>query len=98
MRACKSITGPQITVKSARLALHTDFMINTVDGQIFGGFLEHMRRSIFEGVYDPDSMHVHEDGMQTDILEALHQLKMPVARLDRFVPAQFVNLLGTEIQ
>ena len=33
-----------------------------------------------------------------DILEALHQLKMPVVRLDRFALAQFVNLLGTEIQ
>ena len=85
-------------MKPARLALHTDFIVGTVDDRIFGGFLEHTDRSIYEGVYDPDSMHVHEDGMQTDILEALHQLKMPVARLDRFVPAQFVNLLGTEIQ
>ena len=85
-------------MKPARLALHTDFIVGTVDDRIFGGFLEHTGRSIHEGVYDPDSMHVHEDGMQTDILEALHQLKMPVARLDRFVPAQFVNLLGTEIQ
>ena len=73
-------------------------MIDTVDDRIFGGFLEHTGRSIHEGVYDPDSMHVHEDGMRTDILEALHQLKMPVVRLDRFSLAQFVNLLGTEIQ
>ena len=43
-------------------------------------------------------MHAHEDGMRTDILEALHQLKMPVVHLDRFALAQFVNLLGTEIQ
>ena len=98
MRACKSITGPQITVKSARLALHTDFMINTVDGPIFGGFLEHMGRTIFEGVYDPNSMHADEDGMRSDVLEALHQLEMPIARLDRFGLAQFVNLLRTEIQ
>jgi alpha-N-arabinofuranosidase len=52
-------------------------MINTVDGQIFGGFLEHMGRSIFEGVYDPNSMHTDEDGMRSDVLEALHQLEMP---------------------
>ena len=73
-------------------------MIDTVDDRVFGGFLEHTDRSIYEGVYDPDSMHVREDGMRTDILEALHQLKMPVVRLDRFALAQFVNLLGTEIQ
>ena len=90
--------GPQITVKSAHLALHTDFVVDTVDDRIFGGFLEHMGRSIYEGVYDPDSMHAHEDGMRTDILEALHQLEMPVVRLDRFGLAQFVNLLGAEMQ
>ena len=43
-------------------------------------------------------MNAHEDGMRTDILEALHQLEMPVVRLDRFGLAQFVNLFGTEIQ
>ena len=73
-------------------------MIKTVDGQIFGGFLEHMGRSIFEGAYDPNSMHADEDGMRSDVLEALHQLEMPVVRSDRFSLAQFVNLLGTEIQ
>tara|TARA_Y100000758_G_scaffold252592_1_gene189070 strand:- start:501 stop:725 length:225 start_codon:yes stop_codon:yes gene_type:complete len=41
-------------VKSAHLALHTDFVVDTVDDRIFGGFLEHMGRSIYEGVYDPE--------------------------------------------
>ena len=85
-------------MKPARLALHTDFIVDTVDDRIFGGFLEHMGRSIYEGVYDPNSMHADEDGMRSDVLEALHQLEMPIARLDRFGLAQFVNLLGTEIQ
>ena len=85
-------------MKPARLALHTDFIVDTVDDRIFGGFLEHMGRSIYEGVYDPDSMHAHEDGMRTDILEALHQLEMPIVRLDRLGLTQFVNLLGTETQ
>jgi alpha-N-arabinofuranosidase len=73
-------------------------MINTVDGQNFGGFLKHMGRSIYGGVYDLNSIHADEDGMRTDVLEVLHQLKMPIERLDRFGLAQFVNLLGTEIQ
>ena len=85
-------------MKPARLALHTDFIVGTVDDRIFGGFLEHMGRSIYEGVYVPDSMHGDEDVVRTDVLEALHQLEMPIVRLDRFALAQFVNLLGTEIQ
>ena len=69
-----------MTVKSAELGLHTDFIIDTVDDRIFGGFLEHMGRSIYEGVYDPDSEHADEDGMRTDVLDALRQLEMPVVR------------------
>ena len=57
-----------------------------------------MGRSIYEGVYDPDSMHGDEDGVRTDVLEALHQLEIPIVRLDRFGLAQFVNLLGAEMQ
>ena len=67
-------------MKSAHLALHTDFVVDTVDDRIFGGFLEHMGRSIYEGVYDPDSMHADEEGMRTDVLEALRQLEMPIVR------------------
>ena len=85
-------------MKPARLALHIDFIVDTVDDRIFGGFLEHMGRSIYEGVYVPDSMHGNEDGVRTDVLEALHQLEMPIVRLDRFGLTQFVNLLRTETQ
>ncbi len=37
------------------IALHTKFQIGAVDPRIFGGFLEHMGRAVYEGVYDPDS-------------------------------------------
>ena len=67
-------------MKSAHLALHTDFIIDTVDDRIFGGFLEHMGRSIYEGVYDPESTHADEDGIRTDVIEALRQLEMSVVR------------------
>ena len=43
-------------------------------------------------------MHGDEDVVRTDVLEALHQLEMPIVRLDRFGLTQFVNLLGTETQ
>lgn len=36
------------------ITLHSQFRIGTVDARIFGGFLEHMGRAVYQGVYDPD--------------------------------------------
>jgi alpha-N-arabinofuranosidase len=62
------------------LDLHTRFVVGDVDPRIFGGFLEHMGRAVYEGVYDPDSPHADEDGLRTDVLEALRRLRMPIVR------------------
>jgi len=62
------------------LTLHTDFTVGTVDERIFGGFLEHMGRSVYEGVYQPDSAHADEQGLRADVLSALDRLHMPLVR------------------
>ena len=62
------------------ITLHTGFPVGHVDERIFGGFLEHMGRCVYEGVYEPGSIHADETGLRTDVLGALDQLKMPVMR------------------
>jgi len=37
------------------ISLHTGYRIGVVDSRIFGGFLEHLGRAVYEGVYDPRS-------------------------------------------
>ena len=54
--------------------------IGSVDSRIFGGFLEHLGRCVYEGVYQPDSPHADGDGFCRDVLEALRGLHMPVMR------------------
>ena len=62
------------------ITLHTKFQIGAVDPRIFGGFLEHMGRAVYQGVYDPDSAPADEDGLRSDVLGALRRLRMPVMR------------------
>jgi alpha-N-arabinofuranosidase len=54
--------------------------IDVVDPRVFGGFLEHMGRSIYEGVYQPGSKHADEHGCRTDVLGALKALDFSVVR------------------
>lgn len=67
-------------MKDTTITLHTQFQIGQVDERIFGGFLEHMGRAVYEGVYDPKSAHADEDGFRTDVLGALERLQYTVMR------------------
>ena len=62
------------------ITLHTKFQIGSVDPRIFGGFLEHLGRAVYEGVYDPDSSHADQDGFRTDVMDALRRLDMTAMR------------------
>ena len=45
------------------ITLHPDYSVARVDPRLFGGFLEHIGRSIYEGVYDPQSSQADENGL-----------------------------------
>ncbi len=67
-------------MKQTTINLHTGFQAGPVDKRIFGGFLEHMGRAVYEGVYDPTSRHADKDGCRKDVLNALRRLDMTVMR------------------
>ena len=62
------------------IRLHTGDRIGRVDPRIFGGFLEHLGRAVYEGVYDPQSAQADEDGFRQDVMAALRRLKMTAMR------------------
>jgi alpha-N-arabinofuranosidase len=62
------------------ITLHTRFRIGAVDPRIFGGFLEHLGRAVYEGVYEPNSPHADADGYRTDVMDALRRLDMTAMR------------------
>lgn len=62
------------------ITLDTNFRIGEIDRRIFGGFLEHLGRAVYEGVYDPGSPLADARGFRTDVIAALKRLAMPVMR------------------
>src|SRR5512137_288364 len=67
-------------METTTITLHTQFQIGPVDARIFGGFLEHMGRAVYEGVYDPACAHADADGLRADTLGALRRLSMTAMR------------------
>ena len=64
----------------ARLTLHTTFQVGAVDPRIFGGFLEHMGRAVYHGVYDPEAPAADAGGLRADLRQALARLSMTTMR------------------
>jgi alpha-N-arabinofuranosidase len=58
-------------MKSTKVIYHKDYQISTVDPRVFGGFLEHMGRAVYEGVYHPESAHADPNGFRKDVLAAM---------------------------
>ena len=67
-------------METTKLTVHSQFQIGRVDPRIFGGFLEHMGRAVYQGIYQPESPHADEDGFRQDVLSALRRLQMTTMR------------------
>ena len=64
----------------SKIYLERDRKIGSIDPKLFGGFLEHMGRAIYEGIYDPDSVYADETGLRKDVLAALAELQPTIIR------------------
>jgi alpha-N-arabinofuranosidase len=63
-----------------RIVLDPAYTIAPVDPRIFGGFLEHLGRGIYEGVYHPQASSADENGLRKDVLGALGGLNLTAMR------------------
>jgi alpha-N-arabinofuranosidase len=65
---------------NASIHLDTQHHVGNIDRRIYGGFLEHLGRAVYEGVFDPGNPLSDANGFRRDVLEALRPLGMPVMR------------------
>src|SRR5689334_14265082 len=65
---------------SATITLNTEDVVGEISPNLFGGFVEHLGRCVYEGIYDPQSPLADKNGFRTDVLEALREMRIPVMR------------------
>jgi alpha-N-arabinofuranosidase len=63
-----------------RIFLDREYQIGKVDPHLFGGFLEHIGRAVYEGVYDPQSKWADENGFRKDVINSLEKLLFTAMR------------------
>ena len=50
------------------------------DPMIYGHFLEHFHRQVYDGIFCPGSPLADEDGFRTDVIDAMKKIKVPIMR------------------
>jgi alpha-N-arabinofuranosidase len=63
-----------------RIFIDSRRTIAPIDRNLFGSFLEHLGRAIYQGVYDPGSKLSDANGFRKDVLNEIRQLGVPMVR------------------
>lgn len=64
----------------AKIYVDTRRKIGALDPNLFGSFLEHLGRAIYEGIYDPGSKLSDSNGFRTDVMNVVKKLGVPIVR------------------
>ncbi|MCL2099878.1 MAG: alpha-N-arabinofuranosidase [Oscillospiraceae bacterium] len=67
-------------MKTAKIKIDKDFKIGAVDNRIYGSFVEHLGRCVYNGIYQPGHESADEEGFRGDVLELVKELNVPVVR------------------
>jgi alpha-L-arabinofuranosidase len=68
------------SISAARVYVDSRRTIAPIDRNLFGSFLEHLGRAIYEGIYDPGSSLSDSDGFRKDVMEEVKHLGVPIIR------------------
>ncbi len=63
-----------------KITFNPKITVGEADKMLYGHFLEHFHRQVYDGVYDPASKFADEDGFRTDVLDAMKKIKTPIIR------------------
>ncbi len=65
----------------AILTINEKKKLSHIEPEVYGHFSEHLGRCIYEGLYVGENAKIpNENGMRTDVVEALKELKVPMLR------------------
>jgi alpha-N-arabinofuranosidase len=79
-QAASSANTSASTATAARVYVDTRRTIAPLDRNLFGSFLEHLGRAIYEGIYDPSSKLSDSNGFRKDVLNEIRQMGVPIIR------------------
>ena len=67
-------------MKKAVIRTDRYFITGDIDKRIYGSFIEHLGRAVYEGIYQPGHQEADERGFRKDTLSLVKELNVPIVR------------------
>jgi alpha-L-arabinofuranosidase len=67
-------------VIQAKIHVDPEFKIGTINRRLFGSFVEHLGRCVYDGLYEPGHPLADEEGFRKDVIELVKELGVSTIR------------------
>jgi len=67
-------------MKKASVKVDMKQAIGNIDKRLYGSFIEHLGRAVYNGIYQPGHPTADEDGFRKDVIELVKELNVPIIR------------------
>ncbi|SDS41190.1 arabinosylfuranosidase ArfA [Microlunatus soli] len=64
----------------ARIVIDPAFEVGAIDRRLFGSFVEHLGRCVYDGIYEPGHSTADQDGFRADVLDLVRELGVSTVR------------------
>ena len=64
----------------AKMTVNKAFLIDRIDPRIYGTFVEHLGRCVYEGIYEPDHITADSQGFRGDVKALVKEMNTPFIR------------------
>ena len=65
---------------SAHLTIDPHFVVGPINRRLFGSFVEHLGRCVYDGIYEPGHPDADEDGFRRDVIALVKELGVTTIR------------------
>lgn len=66
--------------KKAKMIIDKEYNIAPIDERVYGSFIEHLGRAVYDGIYCPEHPEADEMGFRKDVIELVKELEVPIIR------------------
>ena len=67
-------------MKKTKIFADANLNVGAIDRHIFGSFIEHLGRAVYEGIYEPGHPAADENGFRKDVIGLIKELNVPIVR------------------
>jgi alpha-N-arabinofuranosidase len=68
------------TMTTARVSIDPHSVVGAVDRRLFGSFVEHVGRGVYDGIYEPTHATADEHGFRADVIDLVRELGVSTVR------------------